>query len=945
MARAFRRHSYAIACLFFIKSLSAVYAQTKGPSINPVPPLQWLNITSLLQGATPAAVKYPSIGYDEETATLIIFGGESSSGAATDQTFLLNLGTLNWNTPQPQTGLPQGSPPARYMAVSGEDFSSSYRHAHLVMGGRGGNGTALSDVWEFDFVNQFWSEVNVTSSSPPSRWSASGGRDFRVPADTSTTTNTFYMSGGTDGTNMYPLSDVWELTVSGTLSPNLATNYTTAIWNNQTVGTEGYSVNQASTVSGASLVSVSGCNTTNNSNESCAEGYSYILDVGSNSEPFAPPCPAPRYGGALVSNMNPFSSSYSTQMFLILGTFNSTLWDDQGGLQNGEVAVLDIGTGDWSRILPAGDPGEDGVQTYPTPREGAVAFSYSQALVGLDKGVATDTIVFGGQDESGEYLRDVWILRAYNGSISSSNGSWGAPTGPLATGIDANGANVTIQFMTQCAVQLMSSSSTSPGSTPSASSNSQSYQLYDVSFAHKLLAPISLVILLPSILLLRLALPPVQTHRPTNRNIALFYLSGIVALAAYGAGVGGLISAFTSISSTMVTVKRSTSYQNLQTVHGIAGLALFIALYVMVPFLYLLASCYSRSEPPKEATEHPAAITSRTNSTDTAEKLAAYSAPQRSQYPPSPHSPRTRLHSWGGSSFWLSRRSREGRASTDSESIHSSGPQRAFEVVNRPARTRRSSTNGLAYPNTDAYQRVPVAPRSLGDVDWLDRRRNPNAANELDLMSSHGLINPNVSTPTTADMLSTGALMPTPTFPHMTHELPPPFEMCLRVLFHALVFALCILSLAALWYRTGRALFAVFLLWTIIFYFCLFTLAWHGRPRRSILTFLVAKFRAKPLPADSGTLPSRPLSAVGTEQYPFPTDARGPYLHEPAYRTARGHDEVSTTIGGPRSVETDCDDDDIDEETRQRRMEEEMGRREVSIVTVPKRRLWITNPS
>jgi hypothetical protein len=212
-------------------------------------------------------------------------------------------------------------------------------------------------------------------------------------------------------------------------------------------------------------------------------------------------------------------------------------------------------------------------------------------------------------------------------------------------------------------------------------------------------------------------------------------------------------------------------------------------------------------------------------------------------------------------------------------------------------------------------------------------------------MSSHGLINPNISTPTTADMLSTGALMPTPPFPHMTHELPPPFEMSLRVLFHALVFALCILSLTALWYRAGRALFAVFLLWTIIFYFCLFTLAWHGRPRRSILTFLIAKFRAEPLPADSGTLPSRPLSAVGTEQYPFPTDTRGPYLHEPAYRTARGHDEVSTTIGGPRSVETDCDDDDIDEETRQRRMEEEMGRREVSIVTVPKRRLWITNPS
>ncbi|KAG1754026.1 uncharacterized protein EDB91DRAFT_1194979 [Suillus paluster] len=953
MATGFRHQCSAIACLFFIKYISIAYAQ-KLPSMTPVPPLQWLNITGIIQGATPAAVKYSSIGYDPVTNNLIIFGGESSSGIPTDQTYLLNLGTLTWNTPTPQTDLPQNSPPARYMAISGEDFSSSYRRAHLVMGGRGVTGQALSDVWEFDFINQFWSQVNVASSSPPARWGASGGRDDTVPPNPSTTSNTFYMSGGTDGTNMYPLSDVWELTVSGTLSSNLANNYTSGAWSSQTVGTEGYSVNQASTVIQTSLISVSGCNTTNYSNNSCAEGNSYVLEAGSNMEIAPPSCPAPRYGGALVPNMSPFSSSYANQAFLLLGTFNSSLWDDQGGLQKGEVAVLDIGAGVWSRILPAGDPGNDGVQAYPTPREGAVALSYYQALVGDNKGVASDTIVFGGQDESGEYLTEVWILRAYNGSISSSNGSWGAPAGALSTGVSANGANVTIQYITQCAVQLMSSSSTSSGSpstTTPTTNNPQSQQSYDVSFVHKLLAPLSFAILLPAILLLRLALPPVQTHRPTDRNLALFYLSVVVALVAYGAGVGGLVSSFTSISPTMTIMKRSTSRTVLQTGHGIVGLALFIALYVMVPFLYLLSLCCSRSRPPKEVADRPEAIAiiSRANSTDTAEKLAAYNAAQHSQYPPSPHSPRTRLHSWGGSSFWLGRRSREGRTSTDSESMHSSGPQRAFEVVNRPARTRRSSTNGLAYPNIDVYQRVPVAPRSLGDVDWLDRRRSLNAVNELDLMSGHGqrgLINPNSSAPNTAEMLSTRALMPAPTFPRVTHELPSLSEICFRVLFHTLVFALCILSLIALWYGARQALFAVFLLWTVIFYCALFTLAWHGRPRKSILTSLIARFRAEPPPAISpGTPTSRPLSAAGTDQYPFPTDTRGPYLHEPPYRAARGHDDVSTTIGGPRSVETDEDDDNVDEDTRQQRIEEEMGRREVSIVTVPKRRLWITNPS
>lgn len=943
MATGFRQCS-AIAWLFLIKYISTAYAQ-KLPSIFPVPPLQWLNITGSIQGAPPAAVKYPSIGYDPTTGYLIIFGGESSSGIPTDQTYLLNLGTLEWGTPQPQSGLPQGSPPARYMAVSGEDFSSSYRHAHLVMGGRGISGQALSDVWEFDFINHFWSEVTVTTSSPPPRWGASGGRDDTVAPNATTTSNTFYMSGGTDGTNMYPLSDVWDFTISGTLSSNLATGSTNGAWSHQTVGNAGYSVNQASTVVQTNLISVSGCNSTNNSNESCAEGNSYVLEVGSNIEINPPSCPAPRYGGSLAPNLNPFSSSYGNQVFLVLGTFNSSLWDDQGGLRKGEVAVLDIGSGDWSRVLPAGDPGQDGVQTYPTPREGAVALSYSQALVGSNTGVASDTIVFGGQDDSGEYLTEVWILRAYNGSISSSGGNWGAPSGALQTGISANGANVTIQYLTQCAAQLTSpNTTTSPGS-PSTTNGSQSYQSYDVSFAHKLLAPLSLAILLPSLLLLRLALPPAQTHRPTDRNLALFYLSAIVALAAYGAGVGGLVSSFTSMSSTVITMKRSTSRTVLPTGHGVAGLALFIALYVIMPFLYLFHLCCLPSRSPKEVSQE--AITSRANSTDTAEKLAAYTATQHSHYPPSQHSPRTRLHSWGGSSFFMGRRSREGRTSTDSESMHSSGPQRAFEVVNRPARIRRSSANGLAYPNTDVYQRVPVAPRSLGDVDWLDRRRSLNAVNELDLVSGQGQRNLiNSSTPNTAEMLSTRALVPTPTFPHVTYELPSLFEICLRVLFHTLVLALCIFSLIALWNWARLALFAVFLLWTIIFYICLFTLAWHGRPRRSILTYLIARFRTEPPPAVSpGTPTSRPLSVVGNEQYPFPTDTRGPYLHEPPYRATRVHDDVSTTIGGPRSVETDYDEEDLDEETRQRRIEEEMGRREVSIVTVPKRRLWITNPS
>lgn len=629
------------------------------------------------------------------------------------------------------------------------------RHAHLLLGGKGSNGQPLSDVWvrphslpfscrsrhiqEYDYINQFWSEVTVSpAGAPPSRWSASGGRDYRTPADSASTNTTFYMSGGTDGHSMFPIDDVWQLKISGTLSSNLATNYTFGSWSSLSVGnTPGSSVDQASTVLGTYVVSVSGCNTTADSSDTCAESNSYVVNAGSPPSEVTPPaCPAPRYGGALVFNPSTASSTFNSQVFLILGTFNSSYWDDQGGLQHGEVAVLNIETGTWSRILPAGDPGTSGIPTFPTPREGAVAYSFNEALVGSNRQGAADTIVFGGQDENGTYLNEVWILRAYNGVITASNSSWGGPTGQLQTGLNANGAGVNIQYMTQCASQLKpvpttTSSAGTPATTATATSTSttHSYEPYDVSFAHKLAAPLSIALLLPAILLARLALPPAKVTHRTDHNAPVLYSASVIAIAAYGLGLAGLVTSFTSIRSTMVVTKRSASTPILQTGHGIAGLILVVALYVVVPFLYLLSLIRSaRGRPQREAGDRSEAAASRANSVDTAEKLASSPAPQQTQYPPSPPaSPRARLHSWGGSSFWLGRRSREGRVSIDSESMHSAGPQRAFEVVNRPARIRRASINGLAYPNIEIYQRVPVVPRSLGDVDWLDRRRSLNA--------------------------------------------------------------------------------------------------------------------------------------------------------------------------------------------------------------------------
>lgn len=55
--------------------------------------------------------------------------------------------------------------------------------------------------------------------------------------------------------------------------------------------------------------------------------------------------------------------------------------------------MLDINTGSWSRILPSGDPGASGKLAWPTPREGAAAFSHNKGLVGQSRDAFSDTIV------------------------------------------------------------------------------------------------------------------------------------------------------------------------------------------------------------------------------------------------------------------------------------------------------------------------------------------------------------------------------------------------------------------------------------------------------------------------------------------------------------------------------------------------------------------------
>jgi hypothetical protein len=173
-------------------------------------------------------------------------------------------------------------------------------------------------------------------------------------------------------------------------------------------------------------------------------------------------------------------------------------------------------------------------------------------------------------------------------------------------------------------------------------------------------------------------------------------------------------------------------------------------------------------------------------------------------------------------------------------------------------------------------------------------------------------------------------------------KMPRSVDIFLRLPFHSFLLALCVFTLFTLWSQAPRVFFAIFLIWTLSYYVSMFVFAWHGYPQKSITAVIINRLRTAP----STFIPETAQPSTPDEQgVPFPTGSQGPYVHQPPHRAvlSSGPDEV---LEGPRSVEADDDDDDdADEDTRQRRIEEEMARRDVSIVTVPRRKLWIANPS
>ena len=385
----------------------------------------------------------------------------------------------------------------------------------------------------------------------------------------------------------------------------------------------------------------------------------------------------------------------------------------------------------------------------PSPRRGAVAFAHTQSLVGVNRNASSDTLVrsvtsyvyhltyrhqvFGGEDEKGNLLSEMWLLRSFNGFVDPPSQTWsGYGAGQFPTGINADGTDAKVSYLTQCAV------STAPppgagkpdGNAPS-NDGTEGPQLsnheYDTAFSHKLLSALSLLLFLPVLLIWSVAPSSLGINSsPFHRSL----LAGLILLGviSYGLGIAGLAMSFITLKATSF----GSASKHVQTTHGVAGLVFALCLYGLAPLGCSAVTLRQRIIGAR-ATGHESSAGGEKLTSDVAsERPDIVSSPLPST-PPSvldlspPSSPRRRTQSWDafnavrpGSGDWYA----------SNESTPSATPRKGgFEVLNRP-RLRKTSETWTSQPSATLHSpgstRIPPS-RALGEIDWLRRRRSLNA--------------------------------------------------------------------------------------------------------------------------------------------------------------------------------------------------------------------------
>ncbi|KAG8820333.1 hypothetical protein FRC17_010196, partial [Serendipita sp. 399] len=629
---------------------------------------QWIRVKTTGTTTSPA-LAYAAAGYDALNNQLVIFGGETAGGLFDGNTHLLNLDSLTWTSPPASTPQnPALKPPARSHSSYGHDIIASYRNGLIVYGGKGQQG-ALSDVWEYAFNGQFWYNLTVEGDIPSPRFGAVGGGDPpSVDNSASNLLTTFWLAGGANMKNdgsYQPIEydTIYRLQIGGTIASNYKdgkatwTRFASPSTSNVKARLAQAGMVMRTTEGDAKLGLYGGCEGSDISSVtvSCAQRDAHLLSTNDANIAWSTipsNCPSARIGAVLVPTLNHL---FADTAFLLLGLSpNSNVTDASRLDTRGEIGVLSLSQGTWTRILPSCDPLSD--PPCPVPREGAAVVSSATSMVGSlgGGGVASDIFVFGGKDANGNVLNDVWILRATTAQITGTNQTdWGPLYGDstLGSGVDTNGHGVTVEYVTDCSsaasITTTSHNSQQTGSNGSSNSPSRLNVDYTTSAAHKVLTAASLLAILVAVLLSRWSSKPgtVNTRNQARSFDANFvHLLILVASAAWAAGVAGFVTSFTSIKrnvSSNTNLRRRGGSQNpgfAATPHAIAGCILFALAYIVAPLVLLsrhrsmLAASSKRDssrDSVDEETSAPGLVSHRSDDTWTGNSPHAEKSPTR----------------------------------------------------------------------------------------------------------------------------------------------------------------------------------------------------------------------------------------------------------------------------------------------------------------------------
>jgi len=578
--------------------------------------------------------------------------------------------------------------------------------------------------------------------------------------------------------------------------------------------------------------------------------------------------------------------------------------------------------------MPDGD-------TVPKARHGAAVVSHASVRVNgqLQDNVA-DTIVFGGVDGDGNFLNDLWYLRAWPSVVEPSSPRWN---------------NMSVEFIDGCAKPILPTSTTTSGPTTTSSSpptSSVSTQLasWEVRPAYEALTSVSVAVILGAFALLRFI--PSSTKAP---HLFARYAAGGLVTVAYVAGVIGFALGFSSMRKTEpaaalakraeddagflpTTLSKGLSFVDLlenDTDLPVAGFAIFLGLYVSLAVLglYRLATSRlfrrNRRHPPDQL------ATPEDKSVDTfGRALSPSPAPDIAAEPATPPSvPRSGKDSL--MRLLKVKPPQEPPAQAESALSSPTAPSgRSFEVVrnhNRDSGVRLTDGRG-GHRQNQSFSRM------LADVDWMERRRSINAVGELDY----------ALTRRTPEPQAKEAHFVRETEGHIRPRLPTPTAALISIVFHAFLLAACVFTIISLHDHSPMAAFVVFIIWCTACYITIFIAAWKRLPHTSILATMIDRSRHEV------ATPVRPeLNPLqGAVPLPSSSSSRGPYpLHPPSHRVASSYDDDRPRRGNtPLRPSTDSHgSEEMGDDEHQLQLEREMGRRDLVVLSVPRSRLFVTN--